>query len=131
MIDDGMDRLARADVVARLEVRTHERELIEGVYLGPLEPMGEASAHDLFRSTQPVRRWYDNPFDTVQRRPNSAARIVILVESNICTRWAVRLMAASASKKASNTPARLRRQKRFHTEFQGPYSAGRARHVML
>src|SRR3954470_9650460 len=40
-------------------------------------------------------------------------------------------MAASASKKASNTPAWLKRQKRFHTEFQFPHAAGRARHVML
>src|SRR3954470_22015755 len=40
-------------------------------------------------------------------------------------------MAASASKKASNTPAWLKRQKRFHTEFQCPNAAGRARHVML
>jgi hypothetical protein len=40
-------------------------------------------------------------------------------------------MAASASKKASNTPAWLRRQKRFHTEFQLPNSAGSARQVML
>jgi hypothetical protein len=53
------------------------------------------------------------------------------VESNICTRCAVRLIEASASKKASNTPARLRRQKRFQTEFQRPYSVGSARHVML
>ena len=54
-----------------------------------------------------------------------------IVESNICTRWAVRLIAASASKKASNTPARLRRQNRFHTLFQGPNCAGSARQVML
>src|SRR3954451_7182602 len=40
-------------------------------------------------------------------------------------------MAASASKKASNTPAWLKRQKRFHTEFQFPHAAGRARQVML
>ena len=53
------------------------------------------------------------------------------VESNIWTRRAVRLRPASASKKASNTPARLKRQKRFHTLFQGPNSAGNARHVML
>jgi hypothetical protein len=53
------------------------------------------------------------------------------VESNIGTRWAVRLKAASASKKASNTPARLRRQKRFQMLFQGPNSAGSARQVML
>ena len=53
------------------------------------------------------------------------------VESNICTRCAVRLNPASASKKASNTPAWLRRQKRFHTLFQGPNSTGKARQVML
>jgi hypothetical protein len=40
-------------------------------------------------------------------------------------------MAARASKKASNTPAWLSRQKRFHTEFQLPNSAGSARQVML
>jgi hypothetical protein len=40
------------------------------------------------------------------------------VASNICTRCAVRLIPASASKKASNTPARLNRQKRFQTPFQ-------------
>jgi hypothetical protein len=53
------------------------------------------------------------------------------VESNICTKCAVPLSPASASKKASNTPARLRRQKRFQTLFQGPNSAGSARQVML
>ena len=52
------------------------------------------------------------------------------VESNIWTRCAVRLRPASASKNASNTPARLRRQKRFQTEFQWPNSAGSARQVM-
>src|SRR3954466_4722658 len=40
-------------------------------------------------------------------------------------------MAASASKKASNTPAWLKRQKRFQTEFQYPNASGRARQVML
>jgi hypothetical protein len=33
--------------------------------------------------------------------------------------------------KASNTPLRLSRQKRFQTLFQRPDSAGRARHVIL
>jgi hypothetical protein len=54
-----------------------------------------------------------------------------MVESNICTRWAVPLRAAKASKKASNTPARLKRQNRFQTEFQLPKHAGSARQVML
>ena len=40
-------------------------------------------------------------------------------------------MAVRASKKASNTPAWLRRQKRVHTEFQFPNFAGSARQVML
>ena len=53
------------------------------------------------------------------------------VESNICTRCALRLIAASASKKASNTPTRLKRQKRYQTLFQRPYSAGSARQVIL
>ena len=35
------------------------------------------------------------------------------VESNICTRCARSLKEASASKKVSNTPLRLKRQKRF------------------
>src|ERR687883_1222307 len=54
-----------------------------------------------------------------------------MVESNIWTRCAVRLRLASASKKASNTPARLRRQKRFQIEFQFPNASGRARQVTL
>jgi hypothetical protein len=54
-----------------------------------------------------------------------------MVESNIRTKWAVWLVAVSASKKASNTPAWLSRQKRFQMEFQLPNSAGSARHVML
>ena len=54
-----------------------------------------------------------------------------VVESNICTRCAVWLIPASASKKASNTPAWLKRQKRFQTEFQLPNSTGSARQVML
>ena len=53
------------------------------------------------------------------------------VESNICTRCAVWLIPASASKKASNTPVWLKRQNRFQTEFQLPNSGGRARQVML
>src|SRR5690349_19544859 len=40
-------------------------------------------------------------------------------------------MPASASKKASNTPAWLKRQKRFQIEFQFPNASGRARQVML
>ena len=46
------------------------------------------------------------------------ARITVL--SNICTRCAVFESAASSAKKASNTPDRLRRENRFHTEFQLP-----------
>lgn len=53
------------------------------------------------------------------------------VESNICTSWAVSLPAASVSKKASKTPARLSRQKRFQTLFQLPNSPGSARQLML
>jgi len=53
------------------------------------------------------------------------------VASNIGTRCAVRLRAASASKKASNTPVWLRRQKRFQTLFHLPNSTGNARQVML
>jgi hypothetical protein len=41
------------------------------------------------------------------------------------------LKEASASKKVSNTPLRLKRQKRFQMLFQEPNSAGSARHVML
>jgi len=43
----------------------------------------------------------------------------------------VRLIAASASKKASNTPARLSREKRFQIAFEFPNSAGSARQEML
>ena len=54
-----------------------------------------------------------------------------MVESNICTKCAVSPRFASASKKASNVPVWLSRQKRFHTLFQLPNSAGSARQVML
>ena len=53
------------------------------------------------------------------------------VESNICTRCAVSLNAARASKKASKVPDRLKRQNRFQTLFQCPNFSGRARQVML
>jgi hypothetical protein len=53
------------------------------------------------------------------------------VESNIWTRWAVRLSEARVSKNSSNTPAWRSRQNRFQTLFQDPNSAGRARQVML
>jgi hypothetical protein len=53
------------------------------------------------------------------------------VESNICTKCAVSLICARASKKASKVPDWLNRQNRFHTLFQRPNSRGRARHVML
>src|SRR6202000_1848043 len=49
------------------------------------------------------------------------------VESNISMRCAVELMDASVSKKASKTPALLKRSKRFHTLFQWPKRSGRAR----
>jgi len=54
-----------------------------------------------------------------------------VVESNICTRWAVWLFAASASNKASKTPAWLSRQNRFQMLFQLLNSAGSARQVTL
>ena len=53
------------------------------------------------------------------------------VESNICTSLAVLLKPASASKKASNTPDRRKRQNRFHTLFQLPNRSGSARQVTL
>jgi hypothetical protein len=53
------------------------------------------------------------------------------VESNICAKCAVSLIAARASKKASKVPARLNRQNRFQTLFQGPNRSGRARQEML
>ena len=53
------------------------------------------------------------------------------VESNICARWAVSLIAASASKKTSNVPGRLKRQNRFQTLFQCQNFSGRARQVIL
>jgi len=53
------------------------------------------------------------------------------VESNICTRWAVRLSEARVSKNSSNTPAWRSRQNLFQTLFQGPNSAGRARQEIL
>ena len=49
-----------------------------------------------------------------------------IVESNIWIRCADELIEASASKKASKTPALLSRSKRFHTLFQGPKRSGRA-----
>ena len=51
-----------------------------------------------------------------------------IVESNIWIRCADELIEASASKKASKTPALLNRSKRFHTLFQGPKRSGKARH---
>jgi hypothetical protein len=57
------------------------------------------------------------------------ARTTVL--SNICTPCAVRLHSASREKKASNTLARPRREKRFHTLFHFPNRSGSARHVML
>jgi hypothetical protein len=50
-----------------------------------------------------------------------------MVESNIWMRCADELMPASVSKKASNTPALLKRSKRFHTVFQAPNRSGSAR----
>ncbi len=57
------------------------------------------------------------------------ARAVVLSKNWI--RCAVSLHSASIWKNASNTPDRLRRQNRFHTLFQLPYTLGNARHVML
>ena len=63
--------------------------------------------------------------------PAAEACARTMVESNICTRPAVWLVAASASNMASNTPARESRQKRFQTAFQLPNSAGSARQLTL
>ena len=52
-----------------------------------------------------------------------------IVESNIWIRCADELMEASVSKKASNTPALLKRSNRFHTLFQCPNRSGNARHL--
>ena len=52
-----------------------------------------------------------------------------IVESNIWIRCADELMDASVSKKASNTPALLKRSNRFHTPFQCPNRSGNARHL--
>jgi hypothetical protein len=57
------------------------------------------------------------------------ARTVVL--SNIWMIPAVWLHPASAWKNASNVPVCDSRQKRFHTVFHGPNSAGSARQVML
>ena len=54
-----------------------------------------------------------------------------IVESKSWTRCALSLVAARWSNMASNTPALLRREKRFHTVFQGPNSLGSARQEML
>ena len=54
-----------------------------------------------------------------------------MVELNIWMRCADELIAASVSKKASKTPALLKRSKRFHTLFQGPKRSGNARHRMF
>jgi hypothetical protein len=59
----------------------------------------------------------------------TCARMTVL--SNICTRCARSLKEASASKKISYTPLRLKRQKRFQMLFQEPDPASSARHVML
>ena len=53
------------------------------------------------------------------------------VESTIWTRWAVPLVSAKLASRASKTPRWLSRQNRFHTLFQLPNCAGKARHVML
>jgi hypothetical protein len=54
-----------------------------------------------------------------------------IVESTIWTRWAVPLIPAKSASIASKTPRWLSRQNRFHTLFQLPNSAGKARQVML
>ena len=77
--------------------------------------------------------------------PGAAKRLILLppfapaaetwarttVESNIWMRWAVELIPAKVSKKASKTPALLNRSKRFHTLFHLPKLSGKARQVML
>ena len=51
-----------------------------------------------------------------------------IVESNIWIKCADELIEASASKKASKTPALLNRSKRFHALFQAPKRSGKGRH---
>ena len=78
-----------------------------------------------------VRRVVGGPLELVVRDSEARARARTMVESNIWMRCAVELMEASVSKKASKTPALLRRSKRSHTLFQGPTRSGSARQRTL
>ena len=125
------DRSARPDVGSDIE-KNLEIATITGFAAGQMK-----------RERQPVE--IDLEVDFRREAAALAERLILLppfapaaetwarttVESNICTRCAISLMAASASKKASKVPDWLKCQDRFHTLFQWQNRRGSARHVML
>jgi len=122
--DDGARLNVGADVeqnvemlrVGGLAARQVEGDDIAGGVRFRVDFRGEAAA----RASE--RRAFLPPF-----APAADTWARTMVESNIWMRWADELMAASASKKASKTPALLSRSKRFQTLFQGPKRSGKAR----
>src|SRR4051812_35959345 len=126
--DDGARRHVRPEVEQDREVPAVAR-LPGGQVEGDRQATEVALEVDLGReaAARAAKSWA--VLHRCEPAADAGARAV--VESSICPRWAVELVAASASNMASNTPDRVRRQKRFQTAFQSPNSAGRARQVML
>jgi hypothetical protein len=126
--DGGAGRDLRPEVEKDWEVAAIAR-LAGGQVKGDRQPVPIGFEVDLGRETAARAAERLAVLPPLAPAAETCARAV--VESNICTRWAVPLVAASISNMASNTPDRDSRQKRFQTAFQLPNSAGSARQVML
>jgi len=124
------------DSGARLNIRADVEQQFEMRRIGSLAA-GQIESDDVARC---VRLGVDFRGEAAARTPerlrflpplapaaDTCART--MVESNIWIRCADELMEASASKKASNTPALLKRSNRFHMLFQCPNRSGSARHL--
>ena len=124
--DDGAGLNVRPDIEQRFEMRRvgslaagqiESDDVARRVRLG-VDFRGEAAA----RTSERLR-----VLPPLAPAADTCARTI--VESNIWIRCADELMEASVSKKASNTPALLKRSKRFQTLFQCPNRSGSARHL--
>ena len=127
----GDDR-ARPDVGTDIQQRL-ELATVARLAAGQMEGEGQAGEIrlDVDLGREPATRAAERLLILPPLAPAAETCARTTVESNICTRCAVALSEARASKNASNTPERLSRQNRFQTLFQLPNSPGSARQVTL
>ena len=126
--NDGPGRDVRADVEQDLEIAA-VAGLAAGQMEGQWQPVEIGFQVDL--GGKPAARAAEGLALLPPFAPAAETCARTTVESTIWTRCAVPLISAKIASIASKTPRWLSRQNRFHTLFQLPNSAGKARQVML